>query len=110
MPGPIEDFLADRLRVELAGAGVGDASIDTLSAEAEDWRFRVRSAGRVFEAGFNHREQLWCREVTAGQERPLVSNDEPGIGTSSAARQSAVRRIRAALRQPGPLFRDPPVL
>ncbi|HVU33461.1 MAG TPA: hypothetical protein VHE61_08495 [Opitutaceae bacterium] len=110
MSDPIEEHLVALLTRELGALGVTGAGVAILSAESEDWRFRVTADGRGFEAGFNHREQLWCREVTPGREAPLLSNDRPRIGTTAEARRTALRAIRDALAHPGLVVRDPPVI
>lgn len=107
---PIEAHLIERLREELAEIGVTSASIDVLSAEAENWRYQVRAAGRAFEIGFNHRERHWCRETTGGAEKHFVSNDHPKLNTSEDARRVCVRLLGKAILDPRFAPRDPPVL
>ncbi len=107
---PIEAHLAQLVSQQLAQHGLCDAAVTVLSAEAEDWRYRIDADGRTFEFGFNHREQLWVRETTSGAQRHLVSNDAPRIHVSEAARTTGVQLICQALRFPASVRRDPPVI
>lgn len=107
---PIDEFLVARLTQDLADQGVRADQITVVSGEAENWQYLVTAAGRTFDIGFNHRKQLWGFEVTVGLEQPLVSNDEPRIALSDAARRRAVERIAGALAAPAVLRRDPPTL
>jgi hypothetical protein len=107
---PIEEHLIATTRRELVARGIPDAEVAVLSSEAENWRLRVRVAHRSFEIGFNHRDRVWCTEMTAGQERHFVSNDGPKIGTSAAARQHALDLLRRAVADPQWVVRDPPIL
>lgn len=107
---PIETHLVETMSRDLAGAGIVAAEVTVLSATAGDWRYRIVAADRVFEFGFNPREQLWCRELTTGSERHLISNDHPPIGTSAAARATAIRLLQRAILGPHFPPRDPPVI
>jgi hypothetical protein len=107
---PIAEFLADRLTEQLAAEGVRVDQVTVMSAEAERWHYVIKVADRTFDFGFNHRELLWCREVTPGHEQAVVSNDEPGIATSPEAWRMALERIRGALRTSRIIRRDPPVI
>jgi hypothetical protein len=107
---PIAEFLADRLTEQLAAEGVRVDRVNVVSGEAERWHYMVVIADRTFDFGFNHRDLLWCREVTPGHEQALVSNDEPGIATSVEAWRMALGRIRGALRTSRIIRRDPPVI
>ena len=110
MPGPIEAHLAKTIAADLALAEVGEANIAILSADAETWCFRVTAKGRTLESGFNHTDQLWCREVTPGREKHLISNDAPHVGASQAARRAALQVVRHALANPFFAIHDPPVV
>jgi hypothetical protein len=107
---PIESHLVQQLTAELAGAGLDGAQVLVLSAEAENWRYRVQVGTRQFELSFNHREQFWARETTPGAEKHLVSNDHERIGVSDRARRQGVQLIAAAARDPRFPPRDPPIL
>lgn len=107
---PIEQHLVTALAQELRELGLEAAHITVLSAEAENWRYRIEVNGRSFEIGFNHREQLWTRETTPGAERHLVSNDAPRIPVSSAARKHGLRLVQQAVMNPAAIKRDPPVI
>lgn len=107
---PIEEHLVAGLSRELTALGVSGATVRVLSAEAENWRYVVAAAGRTFEFGFNHRECLWCRETTPGQEKHLVSNDAAPIGAGDLARRTGLRLIRTALLHPDAIRRDPPII
>jgi hypothetical protein len=106
----IEAFLVNRLTQELAGQGVQANEVTVVSGEADHWQYLVRVGDRLFDLGFSHSDRLWCHELTSGREQPLVSNDEPPICTSTAARQRAVERIAAAIMKPEVVRRDPPVI
>ena len=108
--GPIEENLSQVVSQQLAQGGVQAAHVTVLSAEAEDWRYRIEAAGRMFEFGFNHREQLWARETTPGAQRHLVSNDAPRIHVSEQARITGVELILCAILFPAAMRRDPPVI
>jgi hypothetical protein len=107
---PIAEFLAERLTEQLAAEGVRLDRVTVVSGEAERWHYEIVVEGRSFDFGFNHRERLWCREVTPGHEQALVSNDEPGIATSPEAWHLALQRIRCALRTPRVIQREPPII
>jgi hypothetical protein len=107
---PIDEHLARNLSNELRAMGVAYAAVAVLSAEAENWRYRVAAQDRTFEMGFNHRELLWCRETTPGRRKHLVSNDHPPLNDSRAARSRGVALIRRALADPTFPPRDPPVI
>jgi hypothetical protein len=106
----IEAFLVTRLTQELAGHGVQADEVTVVSGEAERWHYLLVIGGRTFDFGFNHRDQLWCREVTCGHEQALVSNDEPGISISPEAWRVALLRIRCALKTAPVIRREPPVI
>lgn len=107
---PIEVHLMNTVANELATLGTPSATVTVLSAEADNWRYRVEAQGRIFEFGFSFHEPLWCREVTPGGKRHLVSNDHPPTNTSEPARQLGIRLIHHALTHPGFPPRDPPVI
>ncbi len=107
---PIEAHLMTSVAQDLAALGVPEAKVTVLSAEADDWRYRIEARDRTFEFGFSCREPLWCRELTAGREGHLVSNDHRPINTSAPARRAALRLIEHALTHPGFPPRDPPVI
>jgi hypothetical protein len=107
---PIAEYLADRLTEQLAAEGVRVDQVTVMAAEAERWHYVLTVADRTFDFGFSHRTLLWCREVTAGHEQALVSNDEPGIPTAPEAWRVALERIRCALKTSKVIRRDPPVI
>lgn len=107
---PIEQHLVNRLEQALAERGVAAEAVTVLSAEADNWRYRLRLRGRTFEFGFSLRERLWCREVTSGCEKHLVSNDEPPVCDSGQAWTLALRLITRAVSDPTFPPRDPPVI
>lgn len=107
---PIEAHLTSVVANEFAALGTRDATVTVLSAQADNWRYRVEAQGRIFEFGFSFHEPLWCREITPDSKRHLVSNDHPPVDTSDAARQLGIRLIHHALTHPEFPPRDPPVI
>lgn len=107
---PIEEHLVELVTQELAAGGVLGTRTIVLSSDAENWRFRIQAENREFEIGFNHRDLMWCRETTPGSERHMVSNDQPPVPTSAAARATAIRLVVCAINHPRFPPRDPPVI
>ena len=107
---PIEQHLAGRLERALADRGIGGAAVTVLAAAADDWAYRIRTGGRGFEFGFSPRDPLWCREITAGREKHLVSNDQPPACDSDQAWALALQLITRAVSDPAFPPRDPPVI
>lgn len=107
---PIEQHLVTRLQRALAVRHVPYDVVTVLSADADNWRYRVAAGDRTLEMGFNHRDRLWCREVTPGRERHLVSNDHPPVCQSEAGFGLGVRLIARAIADPTFPPRDPPVI
>lgn len=107
---PIEQHLAHRLQRALTARGIGFSAVTVLAAAADDWAYRITTGGRAFEFGFSPHERLWCREVTSGREKHLVSNDQPPACDSDQAWARALELLARAVADPAFPPRDPPVI
>lgn len=107
---PIEQHLARVVTDGLANRGITASSVVVLSAEADDWRYRVAIGDRLFEIGFALDARAWAQETTVGREKHLTSNDHVPVNTSAAALNYVLALIARAMRDPAFPPRDPPVI
>jgi len=107
---PIHHPRVDALAAALSGRGVALSAVEVISAEADEWRYRIKQHERSFEIGFSREIGAWAQETTPGRMKHLTSNDHPPVNSTTAAFDEMVRLVAHAMRDPAFPPRDPPVI
>jgi hypothetical protein len=85
---------------ELQRLGLGAEILSFYATGSRYWGFRLRSGGRVFVAGVNHRG-LFCWDISDGNERNLIPPAVgPVFGDPFQLGRAAVRLVRHASQHP----------